>query len=95
MPEVLQVYDIAVARAVSLELDRELHALVQLVEATGGVCEAAHVQHQDLGEAQQLDLLLGCHWSAVITCFIVCKHCHDCLWYLRSFSGLAVLTTQS
>ena len=59
-------------QGVSLELDGELHAFVQLVEAAGSVCEAAHVQHQDLGQAQQLDLLLGCHRSAVITCFVVC-----------------------
>ena len=31
-----------------LELDRELHALVQLVQASRSICETAHVQHQDL-----------------------------------------------
>lgn len=31
-----------------LEFDRELHTLVQLVQASSSICEATHVQHQDL-----------------------------------------------
>ena len=56
-----------------LEFDRELYALVQLVQASSSICETAHVEHQDLWQSQQLDFLLGCHWSAVICCLVVCR----------------------
>ena len=56
-----------------LEFDRELYALVQLVQASSSICETAHVEHQDLRQPQQLDFLLRCHWSTVICCLVVCK----------------------
>lgn len=45
---------------------------MQLGEALGVVGEAAHVQHQDARQAQQLDLLLGCHWHTLVCCLVVC-----------------------
>ena len=58
------------------ELVGELHFVVELDHATLSIGEAAHVQDQDLGQAQQLDLLLGRHRDAAVTRLVVCAPQH-------------------